>query len=81
MTHEQRLKELCLFSLEKRRLRGDMIIVFKHIKGCCKEEEKKLFSISLGTVTRNNRLQKLQRQFRLYYSEKLLNCERRKALD
>lgn len=35
-----------MFRLEKNRLRGDMIIVFKYAQDCCKEDSDKLFSKS-----------------------------------
>uniref|UniRef100_A0A670HT18 Reverse transcriptase domain-containing protein n=1 Tax=Podarcis muralis TaxID=64176 RepID=A0A670HT18_PODMU len=54
MPYEERLRELGMFSLEKRRLRGEMIAMFKYIKGCHIEEGERLFSAAPEKRTRSN---------------------------
>jgi len=53
-SYEERLGELGLFSLEKRRLWGDLIAAFQDLKGAYRKDGENIFSRASCGRTRSN---------------------------
>jgi len=52
LSYEERLKELELFSLEKRRLQGDLTVSFQCLQGVYVKDSHRLFSRACQDSTR-----------------------------
>jgi len=62
---EERLRQTELFSLEKRRLQGDVTAAFQYPKGACRKDGENIFSRACCDRTRSNGFKLREGRFRL----------------
>jgi len=66
LSYEERLRELRLFSLEKRRLQRDLIAAFQYSKGAYKKTGERILTGSCSDRRRGNGFKLKEGRFRLH---------------
>ncbi|KFU84010.1 hypothetical protein M959_09492, partial [Chaetura pelagica] len=79
LCYEDRLRQLGLFSLEKRRLQGDLIAAFQYLKGAYKKAGEGLFTRESSDKTKYNYFKLKEGRFRLdirrkFFTMRVVRC-------
>ena len=79
LPYKDRLRELGLFNLEKRRLWGDLIAAFQYLKVAYKQEESQLFERVDNSRTRGNGFKLEEGRFGLdirgkFFTKRVVRC-------
>jgi len=74
LSYEERLRQLGLFSMEKRRLRGDLIAAFPYLKEAYEKDGDRLFSRACCDRTRSNSFKLREGTFRLGIRKKFFTA-------
>jgi len=72
LSYEERLRELELFGLEKRRLRGDLTVAFQYLKGAYRKDGENIFSRASCDRTGSNGFKLREGRFRQIYGRNFL---------
>ena len=82
LPYEDRLRELGLFSLEKRRLQRELVAAFQYLKWDYKQEGNQHFTQVDSDRTRGNGFKLKEEKFRLnargkFFTERVVRCWKR----
>ena len=66
----ERLRDLGFFSLGKRRLQRDLVVIFQYLKGSYRQEEDQIFTLSDSDRARGNGFKWKDWRFRLDVGKK-----------
>ena len=72
LCYKERLRELGLFSLQKRTLRGDLFAAFQYLKRAFKKSGKRLFTRAWSDRTKGNGFELKESRFGLGIRRKFL---------
>jgi len=72
LSSEERLRELGLFWLEKRRLHGDLTAAFQYLQGIYRKDGENIFSRTYCNRTRSNGFKLRKGRIRLDIRKKFL---------